>query len=118
MVAPSAVVLGCAAATARQMGYKVVVDSSHGQVTADKSLELADLGPDPTEYNRKNELAMSTTSSGSGTTLKIVAKSIAVNNSRRGYTDVAQPASPAVIADRDTLVARCRSLAPNTSLPQ
>jgi len=118
-VAPSGVVLGCAASTAREMGYKVVVDSTHGQVTADKNLPLSHLGPDPTEYTRKNELAITTKHSASGgTTLTIIPKSIAVTNTRRGYTDVAQPSTPDVIADADTLIARCRSLAPNTSLPQ
>jgi hypothetical protein len=82
-------------------------------------MPLRDLGPDVTEHSRRNVLAVavSPAQSGQGSTLTVRAETISMQETRRGMTDVSVPASPTVRTDADTLLARCRNVAPNTSLP-
>jgi hypothetical protein len=112
-------VLACAAAEAKALGYHVVADSLHGAVTAEKSLPLSALGPDVTEFARKNVLAVSLAPgpASASTAITIRAESISVEQTRRGVTDAPLAASPAVRADADTLVARCQHAKSNSSLP-
>jgi hypothetical protein len=109
----------CAAAQAKQVGYQLTPDRARREFEADKTLPLRDLGPDMTEHSRRNVLVVvvSPTQSGQGSTLTVRAETISMQESRRGMTDVSMPASPTVRTDADTLLARCRNVAPNTSLP-
>jgi len=109
----------CVVSQARQMGYHVAPDSSHAEVQAEKILPLGEMGPDAAEYTRKNVLAVAVhpARSNGGSTLVVRAETISVQQTRRGLTDVAVPASGAVRQDADALVARCQHAVPNTSLP-
>jgi hypothetical protein len=110
-------VVACATAQAKQLGYHVGPDTTHGSLTAEKTLPFRDLGPDVTEYSRRDVLAVSLRPSTSGSLMTIEAETISVQESRRGMVDVPVTASAEVRADADTLLARCRHAAPNTSLP-
>jgi hypothetical protein len=112
-------VFACAATQAKQLGYHILPDSTHGTLTAEKTFGFNDRGPDVTEYARKDVLALSPHGdpSGHGSTVTIRAETITVQQDRRGSSEVPVTASQAVRADADTLLARCRQAAPNTSLP-
>jgi hypothetical protein len=117
--APPADVRSCATAQARELGYRVTPDTTHGSVTAEKTLPFRQNGPDVTVYSVKNVLAVSLQSDVPvhGSTMNVTAQTISVQQSRRGMADVPVTASGEVRADADTLLARCRHLAPGTSLP-
>ncbi len=117
--APPADVRSCAAAQAKELGYRVTPDTTHGSVTAEKTLPFRQNGPDVTVYSVKNVLAVSLQSDASvhGSTMNVTAQTISVQQSRRGMADVPVTATGEVRADADTLLARCRHLAPGTSLP-
>ncbi len=117
--APPADVRSCATAQARELGYRVYPDTTHGSVIAEKTLPLSQNGPDVTVYSVKNVLAVSLQPDGSvhGSTMSVTAQTISVQQSRRGMADVPITASGEVRADADTLLARCRHTVTNTSLP-
>jgi hypothetical protein len=110
-------VLACASAQAKQLGYHVGPDTTHGSLTAKRTLPSKDLGPDVTEYSRQDVLAVSArpVRATGGSTVTIQAETISVQG--RGIADAPITASLEVRADADTVLARCRHAAPNTSLP-
>jgi hypothetical protein len=126
-------VLACAASQAKALGYRVLTDSGlltrligstpragpRDSLTAEKTLPLGQLSSDVTEYSRKNVLVVSLIPNRStgGSTMAIRAETVSVQQSRRGMTDQPVPATGAVRADADTLLAHCHNPAPNTSLP-
>jgi hypothetical protein len=112
-------VRSCATTQARELGYRVSPDTTHGSVTAEKAVPFRDYGPDVTVYSVRNVLAVSLQSDGAvhGSTMSVTARTISVQASRRGMTDVPVSASSEVRADADTLFARCRHAVSNSSLP-
>ncbi|GEM_PF-3958747 len=114
---------GCLVTQAKQLGFRVAPDSGHHQLQAEQALPQAAHGADLTEYARKNVLVAKVvrtgggTGAGGGSTIDVRAETIAQEETRRGLTDESLPASPEVRAAADTLVARCRSAPPTTSLP-
>lgn len=112
-------VLACAAAQAKQLGYRIGPDTTHGSLTAQKTLPFKEHGPDVTEYSREDVLAVTLgpTHASGGSAMTIEAETISVQESRRGMADVPIAASAEVRADADTLLSRCRHAAPTTSLP-
>ena len=117
--APTADVRSCATTQARELGYHVSPDTTHGSVTAEKTLPFSQNGPDVTVYSIKNMLAVSLQPEASvrGSTMSVTAQTISVQQSRRGMADVPVTASGQVRADADTLLARCRHAGASTSLP-
>lgn len=116
--APPSDVLACAASQAKALGYRVLPDTTHGTLTAEKTLPQRDLSADVTEYSRKNVLQVSFAKQGADATLlDVQSQTISIQESRRGMTDVPVSALADVRADADTLLARCRQAAPSSSLP-
>ena len=108
----------CAVAQAKELGYRVGPDTTHGSVTAEKTLPFRENGPDPTVFSVRNALAVSMQADGThGSKMSVTAQTISVQQSRRGMQDIPVSATSEVRADADTLVARCRHVGPGTSLP-
>ena len=104
-------VSACAIAQATGMGYKVVVDTVHREqrdVEATKVLSQKAQGADPLEYNRRDVLSIILSGAGDGqSSMRVVAGTLSIEENRRGPTDVHEPASYNVLADADSLIARC-----------
>jgi len=116
--APPRDVYACAIAQATRLGYKVVSDTAHREqrdLEASKAFEHP--GPETTEYSRKDLLSVIVTSKGSDSvsTMRVTAGSMSRQETRRGPTDVTEPATVDVRADADTVIARCRVAAPPTT---
>ena len=110
-------VFACAAAQATTLGYKVVVDTVHrGEraLQATKVLGRRELGPDPNEYSRRDQMSISVIRTDNGSVLRVTAGTLAIEEGRRGPTDIDEPASVDVIAAADTVIARCRVSSPPT----
>jgi hypothetical protein len=109
-------VLACAAVQAKQLGYHVGPDTTHGSLTAEKARPFKYHGPDVTESSRQDVLALTLrpAHSSGGSIVTIEAESM---EGRRGMAPAAITASAEVRADADTLLNHCRHAAPNTSLP-
>src|SRR5215469_10546471 len=62
--ASQADVRSCATTQARELGYRVSPDTTHGSVTAEKTVPFRDYGPDVTVYSIRNVLAVALESDG------------------------------------------------------
>jgi hypothetical protein len=116
--APAPDVYACAVVQVTAMGYKVVSDTVHREqrdLEASKTLPRGSVGADPNEYDRKDVLSIIVTGSGSGSTMRVVAGTVGIEENRRGPTDVDEPAGVNVLADADSVVARCRVASPPTT---
>ena len=116
--APPRDVYACAVAQAIKLGYKAVGDTIHREqrdLEASKTLKHG--GPESTEYSRKDVLSVIVTSKGSDSvsTMHVTAASISTQETRRGPTDVTEPASVDVRADADSVIARCSVASPPTT---
>jgi hypothetical protein len=109
--APARDVSACAIAQATGMGYKVVVDTAHRDerdVEASKALPRSSMGANPNEYSRRDVLSIIVRDAADGkSTMRVVAGTISVDENRRGPTDINEPANANVVADADSLIARC-----------
>jgi hypothetical protein len=109
--APARDVSVCAIAQATAMGYKVVVDTVHRDqrdVEATKVLPRSNAGANPNEYSRRDVMSIILSGTTDGkSSLRVTAGTISIDENRRGPTDVNEPADANVIADADSLVARC-----------
>lgn len=93
------------------MGYKVVVDSVHRaqrDVEATKVLPRSNAGANPNEYSRRDVMSIIVSRAGDGSSsMRVVAGTISIDENRRGPTDINEPADANVVADADSVVARC-----------
>jgi hypothetical protein len=93
------------------MGYKVVVDTAHRDqrdVEASKALPRSSMGANPNEYSRRDVLSIIVSDAADGkSSMRVVAGTISVDENRRGPTDINEPANANVVADADSLIARC-----------
>jgi hypothetical protein len=112
-------VSACAIAQSTSMGYKVVVDSVHRaqrDVEATKVLPRSNAGANPNEYSRRDVMSIIVSRAGDGnSSMRVTAGTISIDENRRGPTDINEPADANVIADADSLVARCRVANPPVS---
>lgn len=116
--APPSDVFACAVAQTRKLGYKVVADSSDSTrrlLQATRELPQSEKGPDPTEISRQNVMSIRVLGDGTGSTLRVQAGTVSRTETRRGPTDVTEPANGRVRADADSLLARCRTASPTSS---
>ena len=116
--APPSDVFACAVAQARKLKYKVVADSSDSTrrlLQATRELPQSEKGPDPTEVSREDVMSIRVLGDGTGSTLRVQAGTLSKTETRRGPTDVTDPANHGVRADADSLLARCRTASPPTS---
>jgi hypothetical protein len=102
------------------MGYKVVLDTVHREqrdLEASKTLPRSGVGADPNEYDRKDILSIIVTGapSDAGSSMRVVAGTVGIEENRRGPTDVDEPAGVKVLADADSVIARCRVASPPTT---
>jgi hypothetical protein len=109
--APARDVSACAIAQATSMGYKVVVDTVHREqrdVEATKGLSQKAQGADALEFTRRDVISIILSGAGDGqSSMRVVAGTISIEETRRGPTDTHEPASYDVLADADSLIARC-----------
>jgi hypothetical protein len=103
----------CALSQARGLGYRVTSDTAFAKrrdIEAYKDLPSSARGPGVTEFTRKNVLVVRVADApaSSGSTMRVKAGTVSVQETRRGPTEVNEPATGAVAADADTLVAHCR----------
>lgn len=116
--APPSDVFACAVAQTRKLGYKVVADSSDSTrrlLHATRELRQSEKGPDPTEVSRQDVMSIRVLSDGTGSTLRVQAGTLSKTQTRRGPTDVTEPANGRVRADADSLLAHCRTASPTSS---
>jgi hypothetical protein len=109
----------CALTEARGLGYRVTSDTVFAKrrdIEAYKELPGSARGPGVTEFTRKNVLVIRVedASANSGSTMRVKAGTVSVQETRRGPTEVNEPATGAAAADADTLVAHCRKAAPDS----
>jgi hypothetical protein len=106
----------CGLTQVRSLGYRVTSDTVFAKrrdIEAFKDLPASARGPGVTEFTRKNVLLIRVGDAGSGSTMRVTAGVVSIQETRRGPTEVNEPVNGAVVADADTVVARCRNAGAN-----